>query len=196
MQIKPLFRPLLASSLLLASTLSTAALIQTTQISASTSMMPLTVGSQTFTIDQLHDGITADSPFNGFASNSKSGSITLALDQVYDLQSFVLWNDINVFNEGVRSFELHFLDAGNTQIGSSGLLSAVSQLAPQTYSFGTVAGVKSVVLDVSTASLQIEIRELAFNGNVSAVPEPASAVLVLAGLAAIAASAGRRAPRG
>lgn len=197
MQIKPLFRPLLASSLLLASTLSTAALIQTTQISASTLLMPLTVGSQTFTIDQLHDGITADSPFNGFASNGiKSGSITLALDQVYDLQSFVLWNDINVLNEGVRSFELRFLDASNMQIGSSGLLSAVSQLAPQTYSFSTVAGVKSVVLDVSTASLQIEIRELAFNGNVSAVPEPASAVLVLAGLAAVAASARRRASRG
>lgn len=193
MSIKHLLRPLLGSTLLLASTLSAASVIQTTQISPSTTLMPFTYGQQTFTLEQLHDGITADAPFNGFASNgTTNGTITLSLDKAYDLQSFVLWNDINVRNEGVRTFELRFLDSSNIQIGSSGMLTAVSQLAPQTYSFSTVAGVKSVLLDVSSASLQIEIRELAFNGNISAVPEPASAVLALAGLAVVAAAIRRR----
>ena len=193
MSIKHLLRPLLGSTRLLASTLSAASVIQTTQISPSTTLMPFTYGQQTFTLEQLHDGITVDAPFNGFASNgTTNGTITLSLDKAYDLQSFVLWNDINVRNEGVRTFELRFLDSSNIQIGSSGMLTAVSQLAPQTYSFSTVAGVKSVLLDVSSASLQIEIRELAFNGNISAVPEPASAVLALAGLAVVAAAIRRR----
>ena len=61
-----------------------------------------------------------------------------------------------------------------------------SMFAPQTYTFAsTVQGVKTVHLDVLSSSLQIEIREVAFNG-VSAVPEPASVATLLAGLAALA----------
>ena len=113
---------------------------------------------------------------------------------LYDLDSFVLWNDINVLNEGVRSFTLSFHDLGGASLGTTGTLTSVSQFAPQTYSFAaTVAGVKTVHMDVVTSSLQIEIREVAFNGNISAVPEPATAATLLAGLAGLAAWRRRRA---
>lgn len=142
-----------------------------------------------FAIGQMADGITADSPFNGYASGLgvTSGRITLALDQAYDLSSFVLWNDINVLNEGVRTFTMSFQDAAGADLGSTGVLSAVSMLAPQTYTFAaSVNGVKTVQLDVLTSSLQIEIREVAFNGMVSSVPEPSPAALLACGLAALA----------
>lgn len=143
-----------------------------------------------FSIDQVHDGITSDvSPYNGYASGFGvvSGRITLALDQVYDLSSFVLWNDVNVGTQGVRTFQLAFEDAAGASLGGTGTLSAVSQLAPQTYTFDSIVnGVKTVHLDVLTSSLQIEIREVAFNGSVSTVPEPTGTALLLAGLAGLA----------
>lgn len=177
--------PVLAA-LLLTTGLAQANLIDGASIAPSTSLPFFTFGSQQFPINQINDGINTDSPFNGFAADGiTSGRITLTLDQTYNLNSFVLWNDINVRNEGVRTFTLEFLDIGGSSLGSTGVLSAVSQLAPQTYSFASaVQNVKTVNLDVLTSSLQIEIRELAFNG-VSAVPEPSTVVTLLAGLSAL-----------
>ena len=173
----------LVAALLLTTGVAQAGTIGGSSITASTSLPPFTYGSQTFSIDQISDGINSDSPFNGFAANGiGNGRITLTLDQTYDLDSFVLWNDINVSNEGVRTFTLEFLGAGGASLGSTATLSAVSQLSPQTYSFAsTVKGVKAINLDVLTSSLQIEIRELAFNG-VSAVPEPSTLATLLVGL--------------
>lgn len=145
-----------------------------------------------FAIGQMVDGITADSPFNGYASGLgvTSGRITLTLDADYDLDSFSLWNDINILNEGVRSFTLAFEDAGGAALGSTGVFTAVSQFAAQVYSFASVAQVRRVHLDVLTSSVQIEIREVAFNGVRSTpggtVPEPASLLLAVAALAAAA----------
>lgn len=171
---------------------SQAAVVQTTQITPST-----TLGQYLyFSLAQLADGITSDSsPYNGYASGIgvTSGRITLALDQAYDLDSFVLWNDINVLNEGVRSFSLEFVDGQGSVLGQTGPLLAVSQLAPQTYSFASaVQGVKTVHLDVASSNLQIEIRELAFNGEVSAVPELATWATMLLGLAGLATVMRRR----
>lgn len=185
-------RLLSASALCLAASLASAAPIGAGHLTASTSLGQYLY----FSIDQLADGITADWPFNGYASGigSTSGRITLALDQAYDLDSFDLWNDINILNEGVRSFRLVFEDAAGSSLGSTGVFSAVSQYAAQHYSFGqTFSGVRKVHLDVLSASLQIEIRELAFNGvsSVSAVPEPSMASTLLLGLAALA-GLGRR----
>jgi hypothetical protein len=149
-----------------------------------------------FSIDQMVDGITADSPFNGYASGPATpvGRITLTLDADYDLDSFSLWNDINIFNEGVRSFRLTFEDAAGATLGSTGVFSAVSQFAAQVYGFASVANVRRVQLDVLTSNLQIEIREVAFNGTRStpggSVPEPAS--LLLAGVALAAAGGASR----
>lgn len=165
--------------------------IATTQITPSTSLGQYIY----FALNQINDGIVSDAPpFNGYASGfgAVSGRITLALDQPYDLSSFVLWNDINISAEGVRSFKLVFEDAGGGALGSTGTYTAVSQFAPQTYSFASVvSGVKTVHLDVLTSSLQIEIRELAFNGT-PAVPEPATWALWLAGAAVMVGLKRRR----
>jgi hypothetical protein len=71
-----------------------------------------------FTIDQIADGITIDGlsptfpgPFNGFASPAATGTITLDLVSEFNLSSFILWNDINVFQEGIKDFRLDFLIA-------------------------------------------------------------------------------------
>jgi hypothetical protein len=165
--------------------------IATTQIAPSTSLGQYMY----FALGQLNDGVTSDAyPWNGYASGGVSGRITLTLDQAYDLSSFVLWNDINISNEGVRSFKLVFEDASGGALGSTGTYNAVSQFAPQTYTFASmVSGVKTVHLDVLTSSYQIEIRELAFNGTATAVPEPASWALGLLGAAAMVGWRRRRA---
>jgi len=180
---------------LLSTPVAQAAAITTTQIPPTTALPFFTYGSQQFTIGQINDGITADSPFNGFASNGiTAGRITFTLDQTYDINSFTLWNDINVVNEGVLSFKLTFEGIGGNALGSSAVLTAVSQLAPQVYSFANVASVKTVQLDVVTSNLQIEIREVAFNGvpTVSAVPEPETYALMLADLGLVGFMARRR----
>lgn len=148
-----------------------------------------------FSINQMVDGITADSPFNGYASGigATTGRITLTLDALYELDGFSLWNDINILNEGVRSFRLSFEDDAGTVLSSTGVFNAVSMFAAQVYSFSPVSGVRRVQLDVLGSNLQIEIREVAFNGQPMAsgsVPEPGSAALALMGLAV--AGAGMR----
>ena len=166
-------------------------------ISPTTALPPFTYGSTTYFIDQIADGITNDDPpFNGFAANGiKTGTIRLDFAQEYDLASFTLWNDINVSNEGVRSFRLDFFNSSNVSLGSTGVCSAVSQFSLQVYSFPTVNNVKWVNLLVLTSSLQIEIRELAFDGKPSAlVAEPASSMLFAIGL--IVRTARRNARRG
>ncbi len=188
----PIVRPLptLLAALVLSSpaTRAAAAPIDHTHITASTSLGQY-FG---FSIDQMVDGITADSPFNGYASGPGTpvGRITLTLDADYDLESFSLWNDINILNEGVRSFSLAFEDAAGAALGSTGVFTAVSQFAAQVYSFASVAGVRRVHMDVITSNLQIEIREVAFNGALStpggSVPEPASLLLTAAALATAA----------
>lgn len=176
------------------SSLASAALIGHPHLTASTSLGQFSV----FSIDQMVDGITGDSPFNGYASGPTTpvGRVTISFDALYDLESFSLWNDINILNEGVRSFTLSFEGAGGIDLGSTGVYTAVSQFAAQVYSFAPVAGVQRVHMDVLTSNLQIEIREVAFNGEASvpggSVPEPASLLLVAAALGAAAAAMKRR----
>jgi len=157
--------------------------IGTTDITPSTSLGQYA----SYSLDQLHDGIVSDAfPYNGYASGFgvTSGLITLSLDQTYDLNSFSLWNDINIQSQGVRSFSLNFLDSSGMSIGTTGDLFAVSQFDAQVYNFSqTFLGVKTVELNISDSDLQIEIRELSFNGTAtSSVPEPATLLLFGAGL--------------
>lgn len=162
-----------------------ASIMGPTQITATTD---LPLYAPAFPVSALVDGITAENnALNGFAANVGVGLVTLTFDQSYDLSSFVLWNDVNVFMEGIKDFKLHFYDAGGDLISSTSTLTGpVGQLLPQTYTFdSTVLGVKSVGLDVASSNVgvvtHIEIRELAFNG-VPAVPEPETWAMLAAGL--------------
>jgi len=171
-----------------------AAPIGGSQITASTSLGQYLY----FSIDQMTDGIVSDAyPWNGYASGLGvvSGRITLTLDQAYDVSSFSLWNDVNINNEGVRSFTLTFENAWGDILATTDTLSAVSMFEAQDYAFANVKGVKRVQLDVLTSLTQIEIREVAFNGEVSAhnsVPEPAGIALAALGLAAVGVTRRRR----
>ncbi len=161
-----------------------ASLISGNQITASTNL-------QSFgglTIDKIADGITADaSPLNGFASAASSGTITLDLDDEYDLNSFILWNDINVFEEGIKDFRLDFFDDSNGLITSSPtFVGPMGQVAGEEYVFNNiihgVSKVDLVVLNSHQSSLgsayhRIEVREVAFTGSptgssTASTPEP------------------------
>lgn len=156
-----------------------------------------TCGKLVWPVSELADGITTDGPpFNGFAGLTGSlGTIVLDLAGAFDIDAFYLWNDINIINEGVRSFRLDFFDSADASVGSSGTLSAVSKLAANEYTFASafkqVSRVDLVILGVSG---RVEIREIGFAGAVSApVPEPGSPTLFALGLACIALLARRKA---
>jgi hypothetical protein len=179
------------SAALLTSVASLSAEAQTfigaSQITPSTSL-PSTLG---FTINQIADGITSDAaPYNGFASTAASGTITLDFAQTYTLGAFMLWNDVNVFQEGISRFRLDFYDSALVLQGSSAVfVGPVGQLAPATYSFASQANVRRVnlvVIDSNVSSLginRIEIREIGF---LTPVPEPSQLALMFFGVGALA----------
>ena len=115
-----------------------------------------------------------------------------------DVNSFSLWNDVNILREGVGDFKLHFCNASDVLIESSAVFTApISQAAAGVYSFASVLNVSRVDLEVRTlltggVCCRIEIREVAFDGDVSAVPEPAGWALMGAGLASVGLAARRR----
>ncbi len=143
-------------------------------------------------INEIAD--TSSANFNGWAGQTGLlGTIKLDLLGTFDLTSFSLWNDVNVSAEGVRTFELHFFDASDQLLGSTGTLSAISQFPAQVYALGTVSGVSRVDLQVLSAAGRIEIREVAFSGEATGtqgVPESTS--LALAGLGLVLAATRRR----
>jgi hypothetical protein len=167
-------------------------------ITASTDILPcdtLICGTG-LGIDQIADGDFSDAlPYNGFAGLQDAlGIITLDLTGVFDLRSFTLWNDINVRAEGVSSFQLEFFNTSDESITTSPEYSAVSQVLPQTYTFGSeILGVSKVDLIVlslidlpeSLGRVGIEIREVAFNGTPSPSPVPVPAAVWLFGTALI-----------
>jgi hypothetical protein len=154
-------------------------------------------GGKIWDINEIADGDTSN--FNGFAGlDGVVGIITLDLVGNFDLESFSLWNDINVAKEGVGTFKLNFFDELDNLIESSSTLTApISSFAPGTYIFDTVVkNVSKVELETLTllsggVCCRIEIREVAFNGeysvtrDVKQVSEPATLALLAGGFAGI-----------
>ena len=161
--------------------------IRTTQIDPSTDMRE----SNRFPLEQINDGITSDvEPYNGFETNNQSGTISFALDKDYDVSAFILWNDINVRLEGVKTFDLAFFDANNQLISrvekqkTGTTKDAVGRdlglVDAQRFEFPTVKNVKRVDLIVTSVFTtyhrnpikRIEIREIEFEGTASQVDQP------------------------
>lgn len=143
-----------------------------------------------FTINQLNDGIT-DPHYtpkfgvNGFASTESKGTITFDFVKEFDLSSFILWNDVNVEQEGIKDFHLEFFDKSNNLISRYFPKSAapLGQKEETKYAFDKVIPAVSranlVVSDSYNGTYnRIEIREVKFTGTPSAksVPEPTSAL--------------------
>lgn len=159
-----------------------------------------------FPINQIADGITRDGlfptfpgPFNGFASPAATGTITLDLVGEFNLSSFILWNDINVFQEGIKDFRLNFFTSSNSLIPinfSTNFTAPITQVEAEEYVFGEVvpgvSRVDLVVLSSQESSLgginRIEIREVAFTGDpVASVPEPLTVFGSILGLGILGA---------
>ncbi len=150
-------------------------IIGSSMITPSTTLLPAYTAS--YQIDEMCDGITSDaSPFNGFAAKSgELGTIQLELTDPYDLEDFVLWNDINVHQEGIHEFRLEFFDENDGLVDiSPDFIGPFGDSDPMVYFLGEVKNVKRVDLVVisvyeSEYFDRIEIREVAFHGN---VPDP------------------------
>ena len=166
-------------------------LIRKQQITPRTELPPLTLPSfGNFTIDQIADGITQDGfypfypgPFNGFASREKTGTITLDLEGDFDLNSFILWNDINILREGIKDFRLHFFNNTDTLITSSPSFAApIGEIDSKKYVFNDlIFGVSRVDLEVISSHdnsefgiNRIEIREVEFTGRSALEVQPES----------------------
>jgi hypothetical protein len=177
-------------------------LISESQIIPSTNLPSLA----SFPINQIADGITRDGlfptfpgPFNGFASPAATGTITLDLVGEFNLSSFILWNDINVFQEGIKDFRLNFFTSSNSLIPinfSTNFTAPITQVEAEEYVFGEVvpgvSRVDLVVLSSQESSLgginRIEIREVAFTGDpVASVPEPLTVFGSILGLGILGA---------
>ena len=140
-----------------------------------------------FFLEEIADGNTSN--FNGFSSGSATGTIKLDLIGNFDLESFILWNDVNVNAEGIKDFRLDFFNSSDSFIQSSNIfIGPRGQFEGEEYIFD------AVVPDVSRVDLvvlssypgfgsDIEIREVAFTGNVTVraetVPEPSSLISLL-----------------
>ena len=129
-----------------------------------------------FTVDQMADGISADtSPFNGFTTNSDTGTIRLDLNGgPYDLTQFRIWNDVNVRAEGVATFQLHFYKSTGGMSSSPVFSTVPGTTAVQTFNFTKVTDIVRVDLEVlssisqsNTYRRRIEIREVEFEGEKS-----------------------------
>lgn len=185
--------PYIATSLFLAATVlaspAHAALLQGPGfITATTSLTACEISTCAgfgLNINEIADNNTGN--FNGWAGQTGLlGAIKLDLLGTFDLVSFSLWNDVNLGNEGVRTFRLDFFDDSDQLLSSSGTLSASSLPGAQVYGFTQIGGVSRVDLQVLSASGRIEIREVAFEGQTATsnrIPEPTSLALAGLGLA-------------
>ena len=140
------------------------------QISASTDLVELNA----FKVNQISDGIWEDrEPYNGFATEEKRGVINLGFNQAYDINGFKLWNDINIGNEGIASFQLEFQNADGLVLKSKEFAAVGGISGPQIFTFPDVDDVIEVNLAVINslkdgASFErIEVREIAFSGTPS-----------------------------
>lgn len=174
---------LLVLTFIIFSSSSKAAFIPNSEITASTTL-PTYVDTifGSFPIEEILDGITSDAaPYNGFAAAGvTTGVINFNLNSDYDITAFSLWNDINVLNEGVRSFDMMFYDSSGVLLGSLLGQSAISTTSAQEYMLTAIlSGVRSISMNVTFSNLQIEIREIAFSGQLSYVSTPWTAPFVI-----------------
>jgi hypothetical protein len=142
------------------------------QITASTTIIQ-EPGSPAATISKAVDGNASDaSPYAGFVgTNDSLGKIDFVFDRPYDVRSFHLANDVNVYKESVSRFTLKFFNSANVQIGGPMAFNTVQgRLAQQNFHFPSAANVSRVEMVVNSVFTdsgfrRVEIREVSFSGK-------------------------------
>lgn len=134
----------------------------------------------TYSIEQISDGISVDCAptCNGFTTNAKTGPINFSFNEPHDIDSFKLWNDVNIRKEGIKVFYLEFKNTSNATLTSEEFEAASSQSDAQIFTFPKIQDVVSVKLNVLSSLLEdgptpttrtfaerIEVREIGFTGT-------------------------------
>ncbi len=143
----------------------------------------LNVGDGRFPLNQIRDGVTEDNGRNGFVGGrGQLGMLSFRLDQPYDIDRFLLWNDISVRAEGIENFTLRFF-SGQQLVHSQRFAGRMAAKAgmKEVQSFPLslkVEDVDRVELQVeslldrpNTYAVRVEIREVAFSGAPSSERE-------------------------
>ncbi len=133
---------------------------------ASTNMQTLAMAGQNFDISKIGNGNTTT--MDGFAATGKTGTITLELQRCGTVRSFMLYNNINATQNGVKTFELKFFGEHGTLLGSK-TVTVNNGAAPQTVMVNGSTGfqfVHTVEMNI-TASFddRAEIREIVLDGE-------------------------------
>lgn len=138
----------------------------------STDMTPVLL-SGVGPVSQISDGITAN--LNGFWAEETSGTVRFDFTTPYDVDRFVIYNDVNVQTQGIKDFHLEFFDdPSGTPIFSTPQLTAQfgDILIPETFGFAAVPNVHRVDLvinNVHPSPRGAEIREIQFGGMLPCV---------------------------
>lgn len=131
-----------------------------------------------------------------FTADTVGGGLELVFDfgTSYDLQTLHFWNyDGEGFD--VDSLAFRFYNAGGSEIGSLALTPALGSspaILAQDIPLAAPLNVRSVKAFLSGSNRQVDFQNIGFTAVVSTVPEPATTVLLLLGLGAVAARARSR----
>lgn len=155
------------------------------------------------TIGKVIDAPTADAAeFHNqtthiwFTADAVGGGLELVFEfgTSYDLQTLHFWN---YDGEGydVDSLSFRFFNASGTEVGSLALVPALGSspaIYAQDIALAAPLNVRSVKAFLSGSNREVDFQNIGFTAVVSAVPEPASAAMLLLGLGAVGALARRR----
>lgn len=134
----------------------------------------------TYSIEQISDGISVDCAptCNGFTTTAKTGPINFSFNEPHDIDSFKLWNDVNIRKEGIKTFYLEFKNTSNAILTSEEFEAVSGQADVQIFTFPKIQDVVSVKLNVLSSLLEtgptpttrtfaerIEVREIGFTGT-------------------------------
>lgn len=131
-----------------------------------------------------------------FTADAAGGGLELVFEfgTSYDLQTLHFWNyDGEAYD--VDNLSFRFFNAGGTEVGQLSLSPALGSspaIYAQDISLAAPLNVRSVKAFLSGSNRQVDFQNIGFTAVVSAVPEPASAAMLLLGLGAVGALARRR----
>lgn len=149
------------------------------------------------TIEKVIDAPSADAPevhdqatHIWFTADAVGGGLELVFDlrTSYDLKTLHFWNyDSEGFD--VDTLNFRFFDASGVDVGSLSLVPNLGS-SPAIYAQDIVLqaplNVRTVTVFLAGSNRQVDFQNIGFTAQVSAVPEPAAAALLLLGLGGLA----------